>query len=251
MPRILPAGLTRRGIALSVLCGLAAPAWAIEGAGLSGGDLPSATARDASGSLFDFDIPAQPLAAALQKYSILVDIPIVFSSDMVRGRRSSALQGHYSSEAALRQLLDNTGLTAERQDSGIGATLLLRESVQSQPGAEPDPALPGSAVARLFGQAGYPGLLQRRIWQALCANPGTAPGQYRLLFRFQVDADGRLAGTRLLVSTGNPRRDAAVLDTLQRIQVDSPPPAIVQHPLTMSLLPDDPDTTPRCDSGAL
>lgn len=236
------AGLIRPGIILWAVCGLTASTWAAEAIAPSNDGMPSAIVRDASGPLLDFDIPAQSLAKALQRYAVLVDLPIVFSSDMVRGRNSSAVQGRYSSEDALRQLLDGTGLSAERQDSRVGTTILLKDTGKSERAR--------SAVAQLFSQAGYAGLIQQRIWQALCADPHTVPGRYRLLFRFQIDPTGHLAGTQLLASTGDARRDAAVLDTLQRVQVVAPPPAIVQHPLTMSLLPDALAAAVPCESRA-
>jgi TonB family protein len=238
------ASLIRPGIVLWAVCGLSAATWAAGAIASPDDGVSSAIVQDASasGPLRDFDIPVQSLAKALRRYAVLVDLPIVFSSDMVRGRNSSAVQGRYSSEEALRQLLDGTGLSAERQDSRVGTTILLKDT------GKPD--ISRSAVAQLFGQAGYPGLVQQRIWQALCADPHTAPGRYRLLFRFQIDPAGHLADTQLLASTGDARRDAAVLDTLQRIQVAAPPPAIVQHPLTMSMLPDALATAAPCESGA-
>lgn len=237
MPAFHTASLTRQGVAsLWALCGLAAPVWAGDAIVPSGGDQPSSVAHNPShaqqvaATLLPFDIAAQPLARALQRYAVMVDLPVVFSSDLTRGRISSAVQGRFTAEEGLQQLLEGTGLTAERQISRVGTVLLLKELA-------PVPTAP-AALGRLFEQTGYPGLVQQRIWQALCGNAATVPGRYRLVFRFRVDLAGRLADLQLLVPTGNASRDAALLEVLQRVQVMPPPPAVALHRLTMSLLPD-------------
>jgi TonB family protein len=239
--RIFPTILTCQGIAVGMLCGLVAPAWAADDAAapLAGG-LPPADVTTTSASPLAFDIPMQPLAAALERYAGIAHLSIVVTSDMVRGRTSSPVQGRYSSQAALQRLLEGTGLVADVHDSGAGKTYLLREV--DKPAAAP------AGMSTLFSQQGYPGLVQSRIWQALCTNARTAPGQYRLLFQFQLDAAGHLADARLLVSTGDARRDAAVLDSLQHVQVEPPPPpALVRQSVLMSLLPGSPGTEFRCE----
>jgi TonB family protein len=249
--RIHSARLSRRGVALWMLCGFASPALAGIGAGVGaraadGADLPPPADMQhgvMQDSVHDFNIPAQPLAAALNRYADISGQSTVFSSEMAAGRTSSAVQGRYASENALRLLLDGTGLIVEKHPSSLGDIFLLKEN--SQPDA------PRAGVATLFSQGGYPGLIQARVWQALCADTRTAPGRYRILFRFEVDAAGRLADARLLSSTGNNSRDAALLDALRRVQVDVPPPAaVLQQPLTMLLLPDDPHAAPQCDREA-
>jgi TonB family protein len=247
MPASHAAGLIRHGIALGMLCGLAASAWAVdetatESSG-SSGSVQSADAPIIPMPQFNFDIPMQPLAAALERYAGIAHLSIMVPSDMVRDLKSSPLQGRYSSEAALRQLLDGTGLVAEAHDSGAaGKTYLLKEAAK--------PAAAPAGLAALYSQGSYPGLVQLRIWQALCAHARTAPGRYRLLFQFQMDAAGHLADTRLLVSTGDRHRDAEVLDALQQVQVEAPPPPALMHQsVLMSLLPDSPGADHRCDQG--
>lgn len=233
-------GLSPCGIALWMLCGLTAPAW---GATDSADAPQDNTVSHNTQQLFDFDIPAQSLAGALNRYAEVSGQSTVFSSEMVSGRTSSPLQGRFASGQALRRLLEGTGLTAEKHNSTFGEIYLLKDD------GKPDAA--GSGIDALFSQGGYPGLIQTRIWQALCTDAFTAPGSYRILFRFRVDTTGRIANVRLLSSTGNRRRDAALLTSLQRVQIELPPPAaVVQQPLTMLLSPHGPDGAhngPRCD----
>jgi hypothetical protein len=222
MPASNAAGLTRQGVALWLLCGLSALAWA----------------AGAPGSSFDFNIPAQSLAAALNRYGAISDQPAVFASDMVAGRTSSTVQGTYSSEAGLRLLLQGTGLSFEKISSGLGTTFLLKEV--GKPVAR-------ATLAAFYGLTGYPGLIQARIQETLCADPLTAPGGYNTLFRFQLDGNGRIHNAVLLDSTGNARRDDALLKALQSVNIDlPPPPMVVEQALTMRLRRSDAHAGPQC-----
>jgi hypothetical protein len=226
-------------IALGMLCGLVTPALSAAGnvglppsIGTSSLDSTSGTA----GNLHDFNIPAQPLDTALNRYADLTDRPTLYSSKIVVNRTSSAVRGRYSNEAALHLLLEGTGLIAEKLDSGMGETFRLEES-----GA---PVAKGATDrARLFAAGGYPGLVQERIWQALCANPVTAPGSYNALFRFQVDAAGHIERAHLIGSTNDAHRDAVILDAVRQVHL-APPPALAPQTLTMLL---ESGVGPPCD----
>ncbi|MDC8759660.1 energy transducer TonB family protein [Janthinobacterium fluminis] len=233
------ARLSRLGAVLALLCGLAAPASAADGA--AG---PPPAAADAPGRLFDFDIAAQPLAAALNRYASLTERAALFRSEVVAGRTSSAVVGRFTPEAALSLLLAGTGLLAERASSGPADVFVLKAQ-----------AAPASAMQTALASAGaYPGLVQARIWDALCAHAGTAPGAYRALLRFYVDGGGAVQRPRLLRSTGDARRDAAMLDALRRVRMAAPPPADMPQPLTVIVLPDERRVAgagPHCRSGGV
>lgn len=234
-------GLIRHGIVLGMLCGLVTPACAADVAatpaagqdGMQSADVPRGPERT-----FDFDIPAQPLAMALERFARITRLSIIVSSDMVRTLTSSPLRGTYPAESALRQLLQGSGLTAEAHDAGAAEkTYLLKEADRAAAPA-------GTSVAA--DQKAYSGLVQSRIWRALCADPRTVPGAYRLLFQFEVSAAGDLDAVRLLVSTGDERRDAGVLHALRQVQVGPPPPAFARQPVVMSLLPDSAGAALQC-----
>jgi TonB family protein len=242
MPWIFLCALVLAALALSAADGIAALP--------SSSDDTQSPAQYASGTsgagavviLLDFNIPAQPLTDALNRYADVSNQPALFPSDIVGERTSSAIHGRYSPETALHLILEGTGLVAEKRDSGLGATFVLKQ-------ADVAVAAAHARLADLFNQEGYPGLVQQRIWQALCADALTAPGHYSSVLRFQVDAGGRVNGAQLLGSSGDARRDAALLATLQQVQIGSPPPAaIVQHSLAMAILPDQPNQ-PRCRAG--
>lgn len=230
-----------------MLCGLAAPALGAPYVD----DAPSwedVTAPGApSGAVdraLDFDIPAQPLATALQRYALISSRPALFSSAMVAGRTSTALHGLHAPEAALHRLLEGTGLIAQKGKGGPADAFVLKVVSAQANAARPSPGPDGLDID-------YGGQVQARVWEALCAEARTAPGDYRSLLRFEVDASGRLRQPRLLTSTGDVRRDAAVLEALERVRVGRAPPPRMAQPLTMILLPRDPEhpdgSAQRCD----
>lgn len=236
------ATLNPSSVALWLLYGLAGSAWATEDRKtpaqlLQGGN---AAQQANTGTSLDFDIPAQPLAKALKQFAAHSNQPTLFRGEMVVGRTSSTVRGRYSPEAALRLLLEGTGLVAENVNGGPADALILKEV--------------GTATntAGAYGvDTDYGAWVQAHVWQALCADPRTAPGQYRALLRFQVDAVGQIQHSRLLATTGNPVRDSAVLATLKRVRVDRSPPPDMAQPLTMIVLPRGPSSNaPLCSKQA-
>uniref|UniRef100_UPI0019541826 STN domain-containing protein n=2 Tax=Pseudomonadota TaxID=1224 RepID=UPI0019541826 len=57
-----------------------------------------------------FDIPAQPLDAALASYFRATGVQLLYDSALTAGRRSGAVRGNFTPREALRQLLRGTGL---------------------------------------------------------------------------------------------------------------------------------------------
>lgn len=188
---------------------------------------------------FDFDIPAQPLNDALQRYGAIARQPALYRSEILTGQISTAVHGRYTPEAALHLLLEGTGLSAEKFDMGQSSAFILKAASHSA--VEP-------SANGLGNRTGYPALVQTRIWQALCGNPLTVPGRYRAVLRFQLDVAGRIERPRLIGSTGDARRDVAVLETLRGIRMDAAPPKDMPQPVTMLLFPHDAEFGLSCDA---
>lgn len=233
---LIRAGLCGKAMLMGVLCVIEAPSGRA-----SDEPLARAVRSDAaSGELRDFDIPAQPLSVALNRYADTSGQPALFPSHMVGGRTSTAVRGRYSPEAALHILLRGTGLTADKRNSGLGQTFVLKEI-----GGPSNTA--GNALQTLFDAEGFAGLIQARIWQALCADALTRPGSYVSLLRFHLDIDGRIRDARLMGTSGDATRDEALLAALQRVHIGrAPPAAIAQQPFTMLIAPNDSRTGPQC-----
>lgn len=224
-----------------VLCRAAASACAAE-ASATDPLPPPAAERAPDDAAIAFDLPALPLADALKRYAALTRQPALFRSEILAGRTSSAVRGRYAPDAALRLLLEGTGLVAEQVRTGSGPTLALKPA---EPAAAPPPR-----AASLGSLAGYPGLVQARVWQALCDDPRTRPGAYRSLLRFEVDATGRLQRPRLLGSSGDAARDAAMLRALEAVRLAEAPPPGMPQPLTLLVRPTPPGGDPECRDAA-
>jgi|AGTN01.3.fsa_nt_gi TonB-dependent heme/hemoglobin receptor family protein/TonB-dependent hemoglobin/transferrin/lactoferrin receptor family protein len=67
-----------------------------------------------------FDLPAQPLNTAIQHFGRQAGLMVTVDAALPEGLTSAAVRGQMSSAEALRQLLQDTGLTARfRQDGGV------------------------------------------------------------------------------------------------------------------------------------
>jgi hypothetical protein len=207
------ARLNRHRAALWMLCGLV---------------LPTLAAAGGAAPLADYDLPAQPLAAALDGFAEVSGRSALFSSALVEGRVSSPVRGRSTPKAALQLLLEGTDLEVEEVSAGQVSALVLKS-------ARPQ-ALAADEVAH-GSQENYDSLVQSRVWQALCADPRTARSDYRSLLRFRVDAAGRIERVQLLGTSGDARRDAAITGILREVRVGWPPPPGMRQPVAMLILP--------------
>lgn len=172
-----------------------------------------------------FDLPSQPLAAALDRYAALSGRSVVFADALVDGRRSAPVVGRHTSLSALRAMLEGTGLEADVLPGRHAEAFVLKPRAAV-------PAFEASTQDRR-----YDGRVQSRVLAALCADALTRPGGYRALLRLRVDAAGRVRDPDLLDSTGDRLRDAAVRAALDGLSIGGPPPAALRQPLTLIILP--------------
>jgi TonB family protein len=229
------AGVTPVGVAFWMLCGLIGSAQAAEGVSQPSAEVPSP--GESASQLFDFHIPAQPLPAALGQFARVTGRSALFPSTLVTEPSSSPVNGRYTPKAALHLLLEGTGLDVEEISAGHTVALVLTP-VSPQVSAA---AATAAACANLDSLLGYDSIVQTRVWEAICANPNTARSSYRGVLSFEVDPAGRIRRARLLRSTGDGQRDAALLEILHRVRIDQPPPPDMEQPLTMLILPEQAD----------
>lgn len=86
----------------------------------------------AQAATYNFDIPAQDLGSALRAFGQASRQQVVFDSELVRGRTSSALVGSFSADDGIRRLLEGTGLVANRGRSGVLVISTTRLRTHSQ-----------------------------------------------------------------------------------------------------------------------
>ncbi|MGO4328280.1 secretin and TonB N-terminal domain-containing protein [Cupriavidus sp. 2TAF22] len=162
-----------------------------------------------------FDLPAQPLKSALARYDAQTSVSVFFPSELADGRWSHAVQGAMPPAQALHRLLEGTGLTAR---ATAGDAFVLTPTGETPATADAQ----GAAVPR----QPYDALVQSRVRQTLCARPALALGTYRLALSVRLDRAGRVQRARLLDSTGDTRRDAAIVDALRQTDIGRAP----EHP---------------------
>ena len=183
----------------------------------------SASAEDngALSAWVDFDIPAQPLAAALIAYGAATRIQLFVNSSLTSGRRSTALHGAFTPEAALLILISGTGLTV-RPIGDQEVTLIPLREVQA--GAEAGGGPLSSPQSSALRFAGYSARLQRALTEMLCQRGNTRPGSCRTLVQLWIGSSGSVTRAALLTSTGDPARDAELSGALGSFTVGEPPP---------------------------
>ena len=80
--------------------------------------------------VFDFDLPQQPLSAALKEYARVSGQQIIFTEDLVWGYFGKPLYGRLSAADALDKLLAGTGLFVEHTATGA---VMIRRSGPAEP----------------------------------------------------------------------------------------------------------------------
>jgi hypothetical protein len=181
-----------------------------------------------------FDIPSQPLAAALSAYGAKSGLQALYESALTANKTSTAIKGVFTPEAALRALLAGTGLVGRRTD--VDAVTVAPESRERL--ADVAPAAP---------DARFLGALQAGILDAFCRNADTRPGGYRMALQLWIAPTGGLRHTSLLGSTGNARRDDALISQLRDVQIAVRPPPGLSQPITLVIMPRSPLQPPECE----
>lgn len=220
--RVRAAGLIAAMLAIQGLTACVSPARADTGRNAA------SNAADAEARI-DFDIPAMPLGDALDRFADISGRSAVFPGALLAGRMSSPVHGRHAPPDALRRLIAGTGLELEEIRSGKVSALLLRE-VQGQVAPVADAVVDHSRLD------GYEAVLQARVWDTICATRGIDDDR-RSLLRFSVDAGGFIQRPRLLGEQADDTRDRRLLAALRRIRLDRAPPADMQQPVTLLILP--------------
>jgi hypothetical protein len=195
----------------------------------------------AAAALIHFDLPAQPLADALETYDRITRLSVMAQTRLLAGRMSAAVSGDYSSHEALQHLLAGTGLDASFTGPDEAVIVPLSSALPSAfAPATPPVTVAASEIDGVTDRGdfrAYAAMVQTRLTDALCASPQTRPGSYRLVAQLRIDASGSVVASKVVVSTGNASRDVAIARAMQEMTLDSAPPAALPEPLTILLRP--------------
>jgi TonB family protein len=179
------------------------------------------------GTAIAFDLPAQPLAQALEQYSVLSGLQVVYDGSLTVGRTSTLVKATVTPETALRMLLNGTGLSP-RYMATDGFVLI--------PGAvAPDP--PVNSVPPVVA-GWYYGRIQSRLEQAFCSGNGIGSGGYRIALAVWIGPTGAVTRSVLLGSTGTPALDTAIDRTVRGLAIGAPPPNGFAQPVTLLVTPE-------------
>ena len=172
------------------------------------------------------DLPPQDLEHALQAYSRATGMAVLVDRELTRGRRSIGVHGRFTAQEALAMLLTGSGLMA-RYARSDAFTLQVPE-VSHTPERR--------NAARINNS--YATALQQAIEASLCRSPLTRPGSYRAVLQVWVGRDGVVQHNRLVTSTGDVRRDNALVESFRNLTIDRPTPSALRQPVTLLLLPE-------------
>jgi hypothetical protein len=187
---------------------------------------------------FAFNIPAQPLVSALEAYSSLTGIETLYDSAVARGRWSTAVQGKFTAMDALRTMLIGTSLSARAISQDAFTVEFQRDPAQAATDQTPDRS------EHRF----YFGLIQSGLERAFCKDNQIRPGGYRVVLKFTIAANGQIRQPSVIGTTGSEDRDRMILRTLENVSVGSSPPADLQQPIMMVILPQSSGTVLNCVS---
>jgi hypothetical protein len=180
--------------------------------------LPGHDAAGQARSSIQFAIAAQPLAAALDAYSITTGLELYYDGELAVGRRSSAVEGRRAPEVALQELLAGSGLVARA----------------TGPNSFTIKAAPAPHFANAIYQS-YFAALQARVSQVLCSRAETRPGNVDLLLQLWVASTGTIQHAQLLDTTNGETREKAFA-ALRGVSIGAAPPAELPQPITMAIL---------------
>ena len=204
--------------------------------------------RDSHPSAVHFDLPAQPLAQALQAFAHLTELVVLAPAPLLEGRTSAAVTGDYAPRDALEQMLVSTGLHAEFMgpDEAIIAMLPAEPAAPVADNAAASAVQPDDGIGANEEQRNYAGLLQARLTDALCAQPAAVPGNYRLIAQLRIDNRGAVVAVNMVASSGLASRDAVIVRAMRALKLDSAPPRDLPQPVTIWLRPVDGRVHIRC-----
>ncbi len=199
-----------------------------------------AAVRAAPAAQLDFDMPRQHLRAALDRFHLLTGQSLLYDSALVQGKMAGPVRGRFAPEAVLRRLLAGTGIVARYTSDN--AFVLLRPTGMERK----DQKRPGAPAARASARKrAYFSQIQASVHAALCDDRATRPGSYRLALSIWIGADRRLDRVALH-PTGDNRRDQRIRELLSGLPVAALPPADVEQPITLLILPRPPAHSGDC-----
>jgi hypothetical protein len=210
-------------------------------------DAAGARSEAAARAPVAFNIPPQPLSAALEAYSEACGVQVLYDSRLASGRRSAGIAGVLAPELALKTLLAGTDLVV-RYTAANDVVLL--------PASE-DGAVSGSIAAPIDAPVlaldtlhvdgatklgdgpdyrAYASIVQADIQAFLHGREDTRSGSYNIGLRLWLDESGAVLRSEVFRSTGDEHRDAAIARALRDVTISKPPPSQMPQPVSVMIV---------------
>ena len=220
-------GRTTREIAFAAYLGLLLIAGA--GTAFANGTEP--------GGLVAFDIPAQPLAAALNAYGAATGTEVFYKAALAVGRRSTAVKGTLSPHDALTILLSGTGYVSEATQGGMISIVA----------APPEPASLADPPAINIGMfRPYFAVIQARLSRALCNTHDASAGSNQIVFKLWITAFGTITHVEMVTGSDDPAYNRTIVAGIEGLNLGKSPPADMPEPVIMAIYPPKAGEAPGC-----
>lgn len=187
----------------------------------------------------ELDIPAQELASALERFSRSTGMAVLVDRSLTAGRRSVAVRGRFSATEALTRLLSGSGLMARYAQADAFTLQVAQVSAVESP----------ASSSATLGGSNYATSVQVAIERSLCRSRLLRPGSFRALLQLWIGRDGVVQHSRLVSSTGDYQRDAALVESLRNLDIERPAPSSLSQPVTLLLLPESSGKRMDCSHG--
>lgn len=189
----------------------------------------------------EFDIAAQALASALDRYGDATGREVFYDTALAEGRRSGGVKGSFTPAAALDVLLEGTGLSA-RFMADRSFVLLPIPPGGRQAAA---PAAPSIAQQQYYAR------IQENLKDAFCRRRDAQPGRYRIVAVFWIGPSGAVQRVQRLGSAGSIDLDRGIDEALHSVRLDAPPPPGFMQPVLIMIVPQAPGVTMGCEAGSV
>jgi hypothetical protein len=183
----------------------------------------------------EFNIPSQPLSAALNRYGDATGREALYDTSLAAGLVSADVKGVFGPDEALKKLLLGTGLSAQFVAENA-FVLLPTTQTNAQATRTVSPA-----------DRRYYGLIQETLLEALCRSRNARPGRYRFIGLLWIGSDGKLERPRQIGSTTTVSADEQIDATLRSIRISEPPPVGFAQPVLILIVPQGAGVRPGCD----
>ena len=207
----------------------------------------------------DFNIAAQSLTAALERYSTICGRQVLYDAALAQNRRSTAVVGHLAPEAALQTLLTGTDLVVrytDNQDFVLMSPAMAKAADQAKAEADrggdataPDDTETGDgtlALATLTVDGAtdvgsradfrdYATVVRSDIQAALHRNEVTRAGNYTIGVKIWVDGVGDVTRSEIVQSTGDDQRDGVIAGVLHDLRISKAPPQDMPQPVSVMI----------------